>query len=795
MRVGDRPFGRNLLALGLVAALSGATAGLPSSVLRGLLALGLSAALSVAPALATAEDDPPADAAAFDELVDDSDRDHWAFVPLARPPLPRVERADWCRNALDRFVLAEWESRGWPLPEAAPPEALLRRVYLDLLGLPPTPAEQDAFLTAPTDEAFDRVVAELLARPSYGERWARHWLDLVRYADSNGYERDAAKPEVWRYRDWVIRALNEDRPWDRFVLEQLAGDELADADSDTRIATGYYRLGPWDDEPADPAQDRFDQLDDIVRTTGEVFLGLTIGCARCHDHRFEPLTQLDYYRLLAVFDPLERPTSGRTELALPAGSPVQVAHLAACDRQIAELEARRAALIDAWRHEYAASGRSALPDEVLAALLLPPDERDEAQAQRAAQYESQFEAELVAARPEALVDELHAIDSRIAAIRSERPDLPPGYYLHETSPAAATTHLLVRGSPSRPGLAVDPGVPTVLSAVQPAFLPAGETSTQRRLTLAQWLVDPHNALAARVVVNRVWQQHFGQALVATSSDFGYMSAGASHPELLDWLAGWFLDRGGSLKALHRLILESRTYRISSAPRQPCASDDPENLLLWRFPYRRLEVEAIRDSILAASGQLRPEMYGPSVFPHVPPEALAGNSDPETIWPAEDDAAAARRSIYVFVKRGLVWPMFDVLDFCDTTRSVPQRMVTSVAPQALTMFNGHFVNQQAAHLADRLLAEGGDEPSSQICLAYRLTLCRPPTADEIGELTAFLVQQAEYQRQSAAAPSTSTETDAAPATTSAEACCADAHRAAWVQAARVLFNLNEFVYPE
>src|SRR4051794_2105110 len=277
------------------------------------------------------------DLARYDAKITAEDRAHWAFQAVRRPDLPRVKDAPWCRNSIDRFVLATLEEKGWHPSPPPPPLAILRRIHLDLTGLPPTIQEQDAFLRDPSPEALDRVLDDLLARPAYGERWARHWLDLARFAESNGFERDATKPYAWRYRDWVVRSLNDDKPYDRFLVEQLAGDELPDADTDTLIATGFLRFGPWDDEPADPAQDRFDQLDDIVSTTSEVFLGLTLGCARCHDHKFEPLTSLDYTRMVAIFAPLRRPRSGRTELDLPAGSPAQIEAVAERDRKIGAL--------------------------------------------------------------------------------------------------------------------------------------------------------------------------------------------------------------------------------------------------------------------------------------------------------------------------------------------------------------------------------------------------------------------------------------------------------------------------
>jgi len=563
-----------------------------------------------------------------DEVIPKKPSDHWSFQPVKRPKVP--ESAS--KHPIDAFVFGKHELA----PQAAP-MALLRRVYLDLIGLPPTIAEQEKY------QSLDAAIDNLLTRPEYGERWARHWLDVVRYADSNGYERDAEKPFVWRYRDYVIEVLNKDKPFDQFVIEQLAGDELPDRTLETHIATGFLRLGHWDDEPADPATDRYDQLDDIVSTTGQAFLGLTIGCARCHDHKFEPLATRDYYSLVAVFNPLERPRKGRTELTVPVDGTE----------------------IYTWR---------------------------------------------------------------------------------EPSSKAPETHVLVRGSPTRFGDLVEPAVPAILVKQQPPF-PSGDKTTQRRLGLAQWIASTHNPLTARVIVNRVWQQHFGQGLVTTANDFGLMGAAPSHPELLDWLAHWFMhDAKWSLKKLHRLILTSRAW-------QSAKSSDS------LIRYRRLEVEAIRDSMLAVSGQLNPKRFGPAMKPGIPKAALEANTDKEKVWQASDEPEASRRSIYAFIKRGLVVPMLETLDLADTVSSCPQRQVTTVAPQALSLFNGEFVNQQAKHFATRLKRESSDDSAKQITLAWRLALCREPTADEMAKMQAFL------------------------------------HEESLEQACRVMLNLNEFVYPE
>jgi hypothetical protein len=720
--------------------------------------------------------------ARFDAVVKPSDRQHWSYQPVRRPAVPKVKNADWVRNPVDAFVLSRLEAKGWQPSPAAGPRAQLRRVHFDLVGLPPTLAEQEAFLRRPSPQHLDRVIDDLLARPAHGERWARHWLDLVRYAETNGYERDATKPHAWRYRDYVIRALNGDKPFDRFILEQLAGDELPDAGTETLVATGYLRLGPWDDEPADPKEDRFDQLDDMVSTTSQVFLGLTLGCARCHNHKFEPLTMHDYYRLVAVFAPLRRPRFERTELDLPIGTRQELEVEAERDRRIAVPAGKIAALRSSFRTYLLESGCSGLPEDAAAALLVQPRQRTALQKTLAEQYRAQFEADLAASFPAALQERITALESQIQAIRRAQPGLPRGYFLHETSPRPPATHLLFRGKATRPGPRVEPGVPNVLAARQPAFLEPDQSTSRRRLSLARWIASPDNPLTARVIVNRVWQFHFGEGLVTTPSDFGVMGEPPTHPELLDWLTAWFVQEGWSLKKLHRLILTSNAYRMSKRSRPEYAARDPENALLWRVHYRRLEVEAIRDAVLAVSGRLNPRMYGPSMYPEVPREALAGHSDPDKIWKPLDEKDASRRTIYAFIKRSLVVPMLEVLDLCDTVRTSAKRVVTTVAPQALTLMNGAFVNRQAGHFANRLVREAGPDPAKQVERAYRLALCRPPTAAEQAAMLQFLKEEAEQLLKESVRSGKALRPEAA-------------RRKALEQMCRVIFNLNEFVYTD
>ena len=700
-------------------------------------------------------------------------RKHWAFQALLNPAIPAVKDKGWVRNPIDAFVLAKLEAQAWKPVAPAGPRELMRRVYLDLTGLPPTLAEQDEFLKKPDAEA---LVESLLARPSYGERWARHWLDLVRYAETNGYERDATKPNAWRYRDYVIRAFNDDKPYDRFILEQLAGDELSDRSSETLIATGYYRLGPWDDEPADPKEDRFDQLEDVVSTTSQVFLGLTLGCARCHNHKFEPLTSRDYYSMVAVFNGLQRPTQGRTELDRPLGSATEVAAQAHRDLQISPLEEALGAVKNGFRKEYLESGRTGFPAETVKAFLTSPGGRSDAEKKLVKAKATELDRQISAAQPADVRQTIASLEARIHQLRESVPDLPRGYFLEEPSPEPPPTFLLIRGKAAMPGPEVPPAVPAILVKSQPAF-PKGDRTSLRRLTLARWISSPENPLMARVIVNRVWQYHFGEGLVRTPSDFGLMGEKPTHPELLDWLANWFVENGLSLKKLHRLIMSSNTYRMGKNSNPEYAAKDPENRMLWHIVYRRLEAEAILDSMLAVSGRMNPKMYGPSIYPYVPEEALTGSSDPDEIWKPFDEAEASRRAIYSFIKRSLVVPALDVLDLCDTTRTSAKRINTNVAPQALTLFNGFFVNLQARHFADRLVAEAGDETEKQIELAYRLALARSPSITERGEMLEFLKrEQARISRETMANGRT-------------------AYALALQQLCRVIFNLNEFVYTD
>ena len=712
-----------------------------------------------------------------DESITAKPEEHWSFQPVKQPALPKVKDEKWPLTPIDHFILAKLEAKGWSPNPSAKPHQLLRRAHLDLIGLPPTIVEQGKFNVA----EFERLIDDLLTRKGYGERYARHWLDVVRYADSNGYERDGAKPEVWRYRDYVIRSLNTDKGFDRFIIEQLAGDEVKDANTETVLATGFNRLGPFDDEPADFDVDRFDQLDDIVNTTSQGFLGLTMGCARCHDHKFDPLLHKDYYSMVAIFNPLKRPVSGRTELARYAAPPDHVAKLMARDQQISAKRGAIKRLQGDFAVGFLRDNRSKLPTNVQLAFLVNEPKRNNDQKKLVTENQVKLDAELKLAMPAELKGQISDNEMAIAKLEADTPDVPNGYFMYEPSPKPPVTHLLKRGNPKTPGDVTPPAVPVVLVKTQPTFLPPTKYTSRRRLTLAKWIAHPDNPLTARVIVNRVWQWHFGNGLVRTPNDFGLLSEVPTHPKLLDWLAHWFAhDANWSLKKLHRLIMTSRTWQMSREPRADYSASDPENRLLWRMAYRRLEVEAIRDSMLFVSGKLNQQMYGSPIHPFVPSDALLNHADKTSIWPKFNEESASRRTVYAFVKRSLIIPMLEVLDLCDTTQTSPQRNVTTVPTQALTLYNGNFVMRQSRHLADRVNREVGDDPRKQIQRVWRLALIRSPSAKEETAALQFLKQQL-------------TELHAEKKDVKAKK--NDSHKQALTQLCRVIFNLNEFVYPD
>ncbi len=666
--------------------------------------------------------------------VTDKDRSHWAFQPVKRPAVPTVKNRAWVANPIDSFILAKLEANGLQPSPPADKRELVRRLYYDLTGLPPTPADVEAFVADRSPKAYETLVDRLLFSPHYGEKWARHWLDLVRYAESNSYERDDPKPHAWRYRDYVIRSFNDDKAYDRFIREQLAGDEMPDADDDGLIATGYYRLGIWDDEPSDPDLARFDGLDDIVATTGQVFLGLTIDCARCHDHKIDPIPQKDYYRLLSFFAGVNHyRNSGPTdELALSGNTATSQ------DRELLarELEQKRAHLVESiaalesrFRREYFAAGKGPAAGDRLQDNVTQGG-ADVAATNLDVASLIQTDGDRVLGTAE--FKRYQYLQGRLEALKSETAPAGAALGVTESGPAPPETFVLLRGNPHNHGDKVEPAFPDVLGGETPVIPtpPPGAKTSGRRLALANWLASEANPLTPRVIVNRIWQYHFGRGIVRSPNNFGTQGDKPTHPELLDWLATEFMSNGWRMKPLHRLIVTSNAYKMSSRGNPQALAADPTNDLLWRFEMRRLTGEEIRDSILAMSGSLNLKMFGPSVYPEIAAEVLAGQSRPGVGWGHSPPEEQSRRSIYVHVKRSLLLPILEGFDLPETDRSSPVRFSTTQPTQALGMLNSAFVNEQAGLFASRLRHEAGDDTAARVRLALNLATARPPTKREI-----------------------------------------------------------------
>jgi hypothetical protein len=668
-----------------------------------------------------------------------------------------MRAAAWCRTPVDAFILARLEAAGLTPAAPAPPAQLLRRVNFDLIGLPPTPEETAEFVAesaASPQAALDHLIDRLLASPHYGERWGRHWLDLARFAESNGYEHDEFRPDAWRYRDYVIRSLNANKPFDRFVKEQLAGDELFPDEPDALIATGFNLLGPDMTDATSVAERRQNTLNDMTDTAGLAFLGLTLACARCHDHKFEPLPQTDYYRLQAFFTP----AAFRHDLPL-ATAAERAAHAAAqraYDTLVKPARDAIAEMEEPYRRRLRAARFAKLSDEARAAHETDAVKRTAAQKELVEKTNrllvvsaQEIDKALTAddrARRAALLQEM-------ARFNSHKPPVQPVAMGLQSTPSPAKTFLLVRGEVGHAGDEVLAGFPAVLSKERkPAPARLGSPPAPRAV-LAGWVASRDNPLTARVFVNRVWQHHFGHGLVRTPSDFGVRGDPPTHPELLDWLAVDFVESGWDVKRLHRLILTSAVYRQSSFASEQARATDPDNRLLSRMNRTRLEGEIIRDALLSASGRLNRTVGGPSVFPPLPPEARQLAKGWKT---SPDPHDHVRRSVYINARRNVRFPFLEAFDLPDSTLSCPRRERSTTAPQALTLLNAGDVIEAAKGLADRVEREALTR-DERVRLAYQYALGRPPTDAEQRLARSFL--------------------EASPLS---EFC-------------RALFNLNEFVY--
>jgi len=655
---------------------------------------------------------------------------HWAFVPPKHQAPPATNNSTWVANPIDAFILDKLNAAQLEPSPPAEKRTLARRIYFDLTGLPPTLAELDEFLGDTRPNAYERLVDKLLASPRYGEKWARHWLDVVRYAESNSFERDAAKPYAWKYRDYVIRSFNDDKPYDQFIREQIAGDELDEVTEDSIIATGYYRLGTWDDEPADPLQSKFDDLDNILSTTSQGIMGLTVGCARCHDHKIDPIPQTDYYSLLSFFADV-------TPYAEPRNR-------SAVDNSLWDLSDPKFARQRKELKESIAGSLKASKAIEEAAI-----DRMEASDQRKSETHDRQELldeklELYATDEE--YAEYQRLERQVAAVKKQLKAMPPANYalsLAECKPQPEQMYVMMRGSAHAPGEAVEPSFPELFGVAVPEIAPASadDRSSGRRRVLADWLTTPDNMLTSRVIANRVWQHHFGRGIVRSSNNFGQLGTPPTHPELLDWLANWLVEHEWRLKPLHRLILTSNAYRMSSTASPQGLATDPANNLFWRFDMRRLSAEELRDTVLQVSGQLNDKMYGPSIYPPLSDEVLATQSIPGKGWHTSKPREAARRSIYIHVKRSLIPPSLANFDFPDTDTSCEARFNTTQAAQALNLMHGDFMQSQAKEFSLRVLEDTGDLSDSTVGqAAYRnrvrralqLALKREPDAATVDD---------------------------------------------------------------
>jgi hypothetical protein len=788
--------------------------------------------------------------------ITEEDRSYWAYQPPKRPAVPAVKNTNWVANPIDAFIIAGLEAKGLEPAPLADRLALCRRVYYDLIGLPPTPDEIDAFVNDKAPDAYERLVDKLLASPHYGEKWARHWLDLVRYGETNGFEFDQPKPFIWRYRDYVIEAFNKDMPYDQFVREQLAGDMLDKVTPNSLIATGYYRVGQWDSGAADRVLQKYEVLDSILGTTGQVFLGISIGCARCHNHKADPILQTDYYRLLAFFHNISD-YGARINKKVVAVAERETAekllrekqdHELELAREIQQMEQRFAAALAAKKglkvsdlrqpdlmdlsYRFYRDTWEKMPDfdtllhETEGPLggsyfSLAPASRSEAigfvfegklKVLQAGTYTFDLEStdgarlivdgktvldrpnkgkqsasnkvELRAGFLPVRLEYFNTIEQPQLKIEWSGPGIE-GRSLTETSgqdktdlasliqtsgasvltqkdrlaytkladelrqslqtkadrfgiqvsaiveSGSAPTYLLIRGNPQVKGDPMEPGFPEVLVADKSAAGKGG------RLALANWITDPQNPLTARVMVNRLWQHHFGRGIVPTPNDFGKQGESPTHQALLDWLANEFVAGGWKIKPLHKLIMTSSAYRMSSKAHEQGLKLDPSNLLFWRFNLRRLAAEEVRDSMLAISGKLNLKMFGPSVYPPISREVLAGQARPGTGWKPSPPDEAVRRSVYVHTKRSLLVPILAQFDQADTDASCPVRFTTTVPTQALGLLNDDFSNEQAKLFAERLKREVPGTLDEKVRRAIRLTTGRTPAEAEVAKDVAFI----------------------------------------------------------
>jgi hypothetical protein len=740
----------------------------------------------------------------------ESDRRHWAFIKPARPEVPKVKGTQATRNPIDAFIQSKRDEKGISSTREADKLTLIRRVSFDLIGLPPTIAEIGAFLSDKGPDAYERLVDRLLASPHYGERWAQHWLDLVRYAETNGYEGDSERPHAWHYRDYVVKSFNDDKPFNRFLTEQVAGDELAAgrdvrANSELWVASGMHRCGPTHviSGNVDPESLRYEVRTEMVMGIGSAFLGLTMNCARCHDHKFDPISQADYYRLEAFFATTR---AKDVDFSTPEERSAVQTKILATMAKIAPLKTKVAALDAPYQAKIRERKKAGLDRAMREALEVEAGKRTPEQKQLAKDAETllkvTWDETIAALTPEdrarrvALREEQHALEA-------ELPIPPSQAWAVADDGSAKPTHILRRGELEKKGAVVVSGFPRIFNV---AIGSSGSDTLENkspsaakltRKDLAAWLASPDHPLTARVFVNRLWQHHFGKGIVRTPNDFGTRGERPTHPELLDWLATEFVSSGWKVKHMHKLMVLSTTYRQSSrnSDLKEAARDaqevDPENRLVWRMNRRRLEGETIRDAVLTASGTLNRELGGPMVRVELEPEVydlIFTEGEPDGLWQVTKDAKQhLRRSIYLFAKRNVRQPLLEAFDQPDTLTPCGARAISTFAPQALILMNGPFTQAQSRSMAAQIMKQEKEKPERWVEEAYRRCFGRLPRDGERAIALEYLASQTEAARDrlkrklKVAAPNDlPADADVAKAAALADFCLA-------------LFNANEFVY--
>jgi len=682
---------------------------------------------------------------------------HWAFRAPVRPPTPSGA------HPIDAFIHAKLREKNLPPAPEADKLTLIRRATFDLHGLPPSLADIEAFKNDQSADAYTKLIDRLLASPRYGEKWGNHWLDLVRYGDTSGFEQDPYLLYAWRYRDYVIQSFNDDKPYDRFIKEQIAGDELYPEEPEAAQGTGYFTVGTNRDMLYKVEDiNRVESLTDFVDTTSSVFLGLTVGCARCHDHKFDPIPQRDYYRLQAIFAPFQKT---RVFLHYNNARGYDLQENTRTFR-LYEISAQLGALLDPHRNRLRNERLAKLPADIAEAIRTPDEKKTpeqkalaDANNRRAEPREDEVYAQL--SKEE--LEQLHKIERRLVGMYRNYSPGPMSPGLTDVGREAPRTYLPVKGNPI--GEEVGPGFLSALGGGDIPEPPLDSLTTMRRKALAEWIASPSNPLTARVMANRIWQFHFGRGLLATPSDFGTRAGTASHPELLDWLATEFIAKKWSMKAMHRLIMTSATYRQSARPAPKAVEADPENALLSHFTRRRLEAEEVRDAVLHAAGALNLKTGGRPVVPPLATEELYGMSQPvNSAWIVTENAAEHnRRSVYMISRRNFRMPLLEAFDRPEGVLSCSRRDSSTTAPQSLSLLNGKFTITQATALATRI--EASPDP---ITAAWHAIFGRDPQQAERERTTVFLDKQTANL---------------------------GSRRAALIELARGLFNVNEFLYVE